>query len=75
MAWTPRGDVGLQLVWGVHGRTVRDVVVDGRVVVRDRRCTQIDEDALRAEAVGVQRDLLARAGITVPHPWPLVPAD
>jgi 5-methylthioadenosine/S-adenosylhomocysteine deaminase len=75
LAWTPRGDVGLQLVWGVHGRTVRDVLVDGRVVVRDRRCTQIDEERLREEATARQRDLLARAGIVVPHPWPLVAAD
>jgi 5-methylthioadenosine/S-adenosylhomocysteine deaminase len=68
--WTPRGDVGLQLVWGVHGRTVRDVVVDGQVVVRDGRCTNVDEDALRVEAEATQRALLARAGLEVPRRWP-----
>ena len=35
--WTPRGDVGLQLVWGTDGRSVRDVFVAGRHVVDDGR--------------------------------------
>jgi 5-methylthioadenosine/S-adenosylhomocysteine deaminase len=73
--WTPRGDPALQLVWGVDGRTVRDVIVGGRVVVRDGRCTAVDVDALRTEAAAAQQDLLQRTGIRVPHPWPHVPAE
>ena len=68
--WTPRGDVGLQLVWGTDGRSVRDVFVAGRHVVADGRVVSIDVDALAAAAADQQRHLLARAGITVPHPWP-----
>ena len=49
--WTPRSaDPVLQLVWASDGRSVRDVVVDGRVVVRDGRCTTVDLDALRDAA-------------------------
>jgi 5-methylthioadenosine/S-adenosylhomocysteine deaminase len=73
--WTPRGDPALQLVWGVDGRTVRDVIVGGRVVVRDGRCTAVDVDALRADAEAAQQDLLRRTGIRVPHPWPHLPAE
>ena len=72
--WTPRGDVGLQLVWGTDGRSVRDVLVAGRVVVRDGRCVTVDEDALAAEAAAAHASLLARAGIEVPHRWPQVDA-
>jgi 5-methylthioadenosine/S-adenosylhomocysteine deaminase len=68
--WTPRGDVGLQLVWGTDGRSVRDVFVAGRHVVSEGRVVSIDVDALAAVAADQQRHLLARAGITVPHPWP-----
>jgi 5-methylthioadenosine/S-adenosylhomocysteine deaminase len=68
--WTPRGDVGLQLVWGTDGRSVRDVFVAGRQVVRDGRVISIDLDALAAAATERQRRLLDRAGITVPHRWP-----
>ena len=73
--WTPRGDVGLQLVWGAKGRAVRDVVVAGNVVVRDRRCVTVDERAIADEAAKARVWLLERAGISVPHPWPHVPAE
>ncbi len=73
--WTPRGDLGLQLVWGTGGRTVRDVIVDGRVVIRDRECSTVDTAALRTEVTAAQRSLLRRAGIEVPHPWPHIAAE
>jgi 5-methylthioadenosine/S-adenosylhomocysteine deaminase len=69
LPWTPPGEPTLNLVWGTDGRSVRDVVVDGRLVVRDSRCTTVDEDELRRTAREMQRNLLARAGIEVPHPW------
>jgi 5-methylthioadenosine/S-adenosylhomocysteine deaminase len=66
----------LQLVWASDGRAVRDVVIDGRVVVRDGRCTTVDADALRDEAVAAGRRLLERAGIVARTRWPLVrPSD
>lgn len=49
--WTPRSpDPVLQLMWASDGRSVRDVVIAGRPVVRDGRCTTVDLDALRDEA-------------------------
>jgi 5-methylthioadenosine/S-adenosylhomocysteine deaminase len=72
--WMPRGDVAKQLVWGTDGRSVRDVFVAGRQVVRNGRCTIIDVGALRVEAQARQRSLLDRAGLTVPHVWPHVDA-
>ena len=72
--WLPRGDVGLQLVWGTDGRTVRDVFIAGQPVIRDGRCVTVDAPALRNEARARQRSLLDRAGITVPHVWPQIDA-
>jgi 5-methylthioadenosine/S-adenosylhomocysteine deaminase len=72
--WSPRGDVGLQLVWGTDGRTVRDVFVAGKPVIRDGSCVTVDAPALRREAQLRQRSLLDRAGIVVPHVWPHVDA-
>ena len=68
--WTPRGDVGLQLVWGTDGRSVRDVFVAGRPVVADGRVTTVDVAALAAEAADRQRSLLARAGVEPVPIWP-----
>jgi 5-methylthioadenosine/S-adenosylhomocysteine deaminase len=72
--WMPRGDVGLQLVWGTDGRSVRDVFIAGRAVIRDAACVTVDAPALRRAAQEQQRFLLDRAGITVPHVWPHVDA-
>lgn len=72
--WTPRGDVGLQLVWGTDGRSVRDVVVAGRPVVRDGEIISVDVAELRAAAEDRHRSVVERAGITVPHPWPHIDA-
>jgi 5-methylthioadenosine/S-adenosylhomocysteine deaminase len=72
--WSPRGDVGLQLVWGTDGRSVRDVYVAGRQVIADGRSTSLDEPALYGAAAHAQESLLARAGITVPHRWPHIDA-
>lgn len=71
-AWTPRGDLATQLVWGAPSHTVRDVLVDGAVVVRDRRVTTVDVDALREEAGRRSAALLRRAGIDPPRRWPTV---
>jgi 5-methylthioadenosine/S-adenosylhomocysteine deaminase len=68
--WSPRGDVGLQLVWGTDGRSVSDVWVGGRQVIAGGRSTTVDEDALYAAAADAQRSLLDRTGIQVPHVWP-----
>lgn len=44
-------DPVLQLMWASDGRSVSDVIVGGRQVIRDRRCVTVDVDALRAEAM------------------------
>ena len=72
--WTPRGDIALQLIWSATGHTVRDVIVDGRLVVRDRRCLTVDEKALRAEAARAAPALRRRAGIAMSPTWPLIPS-
>ena len=75
LQWSPRGDVALQLVWSADGRTVRDVLVAGRVIVRDGRCVLVDLDAARGSAREAAAALFARAGLTVPHRWPHIPAQ
>ena len=68
--WIPRGDLARQLVWGRAVHDVRDVVVDGRVVVRDRRVTGVDLAELAAEAATRSRALLRRSGINPTDTWP-----
>jgi 5-methylthioadenosine/S-adenosylhomocysteine deaminase len=73
-AWNPRGDTVLQLVWAADGRTVRDVLVGGRQVVRDGRCVTVDVAALYGEAARAAPELFARAGVHRTHRWPHIDA-
>lgn len=70
--WAPRGDIGLQLVWGTDGRSVRDVLVAGHPVLTDGRCVTVDAAEVNAAARERQGGLLARAGLEIPHRWPQV---
>ena len=62
-SWLPLNSAVRQLVHVEAGRGVRHVVVDGAVVVRDRRLTTIDEDeiydAVRVVMPGFRRDFTA----------------
>ncbi|WP_331767380.1 amidohydrolase family protein [Embleya sp. NBC_00896] len=72
--WTPRGDIAQQLVWSSDGRSVRDVLVGGRIVIREHVCVSVDERVLRADAARASGALLARAGVPLRSRWPTVPA-
>jgi 5-methylthioadenosine/S-adenosylhomocysteine deaminase len=49
---------------------VRDVVVDGRIVLRAGRSTLVDEDALARRAHEAHERVVARAGLPHHHRWP-----
>jgi 5-methylthioadenosine/S-adenosylhomocysteine deaminase len=72
--WTPRGDIAHQLVWSSDGRSVRDVLVGGRTVVRDHALTTVDEGELRERAARASAGLLARSGVPARTCWPVLPA-
>jgi len=63
MPWHPAASAARMLVWGTDGRSVRDVLVDGRVVVRNGRSTLVDEGALARRAGEAGAALLKRSGI------------
>lgn len=70
--WRPRGNPVQQLIWAAQGRTVRDVLVAGRRVVCDGRCTTVDEDDLSRQAARRQVAVLSRARLTIPQRWPVI---
>jgi 5-methylthioadenosine/S-adenosylhomocysteine deaminase len=62
--FTPRStDPVRQLIWASDGRSVNDVVIAGRIVVRDGRCITVDLDGLR-DATTRRRDALLAARAT-----------
>ena len=51
------------LVFNATPRDVRDVIVDGRIVLREREVLTVNESALLADATEAARNLFLRAGI------------
>jgi 5-methylthioadenosine/S-adenosylhomocysteine deaminase len=59
----PAGDPATRIVYGGGSRAVRDVIVDGRVIVRGGIPLTLDADAVRAKAAEALPALVMRAGI------------
>jgi 5-methylthioadenosine/S-adenosylhomocysteine deaminase len=59
VAYLPYNSAARQLVYTEAGRGVESVMVDGRMVVKNRVVTSIDEDALRKEVTGLMRRFIA----------------
>jgi 5-methylthioadenosine/S-adenosylhomocysteine deaminase len=56
-SFVPLNSVARQMVFTESGRGVETVIVDGRIVVRDRKITTIDERALREEVAELMKEL------------------
>jgi 5-methylthioadenosine/S-adenosylhomocysteine deaminase len=59
VAYLPYNSAARQLVYTESGRGVESVIVDGRLVMKDRKLTTIDEDALRREVADLMRHFIA----------------
>ena len=68
--WRPLHNVANQLVWSADGRGVHTVLVGGRAVVEDYRCTTVDEDDLLRRAQAAGEGVVARSGLPDRAKWP-----
>jgi cytosine/adenosine deaminase-related metal-dependent hydrolase len=55
VAYLPYNSAARQLVYTETGRGVETVIVNGRVVIRERKALSIDEDGLRREVASLMR--------------------
>jgi cytosine/adenosine deaminase-related metal-dependent hydrolase len=58
-AYLPYNSAARQLVYTEAGRGVASVIIDGRMVMKERKVTTIDEDALRREVESLMRHFIA----------------
>ena len=58
-AYLPYNSAARQLVYTETGRGIDSVMIDGRMVMRERRVTSIDTDALRREVESLMRHFIA----------------
>jgi 5-methylthioadenosine/S-adenosylhomocysteine deaminase len=59
VAYLPFNSAARQLVYTEGGRGVETVIVEGRMVIKERKATTIDEDALRREVASLMRYFIA----------------
>jgi len=57
------GDVVSSIVYAAEASDVRSVFVDGRILMRDRRLTTLDENTVKNQANSEARELVSRAGV------------
>ena len=70
--WRPLLNVMNQLVWSADGRGVHTVLVDGKVVVENARCTTVDEEKLWADVQQMGEAIAARSGLPDKAKFPTV---
>jgi cytosine/adenosine deaminase-related metal-dependent hydrolase len=70
--WVPRHDAVRNLVYCADGRSVRTVLVDGRVVYDDGRAVGIDAAKALADASTAGERIVRRIGLDPRRRWPLV---
>lgn len=74
IGWVPFNSAARQLVYTESGRAVETTIIDGRVVMRDRKIMTVDENALRREVADLMKrfivdyeDVVKSRAAALPH--------
>src|SRR5262249_9123587 len=59
----PGGDAATRILFGGGSRAVRDVIVDGQVLVRNGALLRMDAESVRFAATEALPSLISRAGL------------
>ncbi len=70
--WRPLLDPVNTLVYSASGASVRTVMVDGRLLLEDRRVTMVDELEVLSRVERLARPYHARAGLAARPKWPTI---
>jgi cytosine/adenosine deaminase-related metal-dependent hydrolase len=70
--WRPLLDPVNTLVYSASGASVQTVMVDGRLVLEDRRVTMVDELEALTRVERLARPYHARAGLAARPKWPMI---
>lgn len=66
---TPVHDPVSAIVWAANGSDVDTVLIDGQVVMRNRKILTMDEEEILADAEKIRDKILHQAGIQPNHVW------
>jgi len=69
--WWPMRDPITNLVYSADGSSVRTVIIDGKLVMFDRKMVSVAEEKVREAVIKSSDELMDRAGIEVHSRWPV----
>ena len=72
LRWHPNLDPVRSLVYAAHGDDVETVIIDGRIVMKDRVVLTVDERSVTDGAIAAGKAWIARAGVSLDMPWPVL---
>jgi len=71
LRWHPNLDPVRSLVYAADGDDVETVIIDGRVVMRNRVILTVDEAKVTRDVIRAGRAWIERAGMKLDMPWPI----
>jgi cytosine/adenosine deaminase-related metal-dependent hydrolase len=69
---TPAPDPVSTIVYAAHGTDVDTVVIDGQIVMQNRKVLTLDEEAIKEEARRRYPQVAARGGLNIGPRWPVI---
>jgi 5-methylthioadenosine/S-adenosylhomocysteine deaminase len=71
LRWHPNLDPVRSLVYAADGDDVETVIIDGRIVMRDRVILTVDEEKLKRDVIRAGKAWIERADMRLDIPWPV----
>jgi cytosine/adenosine deaminase-related metal-dependent hydrolase len=68
---TPASNPVSNLVYSGSGDAVDTVIVNGKVLMREKKLLTLDEESVKDRAIEHAENLLERAGIDIRPKWPI----
>ncbi len=59
------------LSYAADGDDIEPVIIDGRVVMRDRVILTVDEETVKRDVIRAGKAWIDRAGMSLEMPWPV----
>ena len=66
---SPTANLPQTIVMAAGPGDVQDVIVDGKVLIKDKVCLHFDEEEIRHEAKEAYKRIAKRAGLTLPSAY------
>ncbi len=70
--WWPMWDVVANLVYSGDGSCVGNVIIDGRVIMRDKKILTVNTQDILAQVKESAAKLKEKLNITLPSKWPII---